>query len=104
MKYGESIGPKRKDDVSLYTVSIGEVDPFALGEKKRRQDEVLDFIKTLNGFVGVHPVFGRGTILLFRTEEQANFARDSLKERGCPVGKYVTECYDPKDSIPPDKQ
>lgn len=100
MDFTERIGKKKDNEISLYTVAIGEIDPFATGEKAKAQEDAINFIKERPGFVGVHSVVGRGTLLLFRTEELAKLARDALKDRGCPVGKNVTECYVPKKSVP----
>ena len=90
---------RRDDEVSLWTVAIGEIDPFAKGWKKKAQEEVIEFIKTLSGFVGVHPVIGSGTLLLFRSEEQAKDGRQKLKDKGCPVGDNGCMCYVEKKSV-----
>lgn len=101
MKFERKIGPKGENEVSLYTVAIGEIRPFAIGKKKKAQDEALAYIRALPGFVGVHPVPGMGTILLFDTEKHAIDARLGLMSKGCPVGNNVTECYAPKEDLPP---
>lgn len=99
MEFTERFGEKRSDENIMYTVAIGEIDPFATGKKARDQEDVIRFVKTLPGFVGVHPVSGRGTILLFRTEKEAKEARQKLKDKGCPVGMNVTECFVPKKYV-----
>ena len=95
----EKFGPKQPGDISLWTVAIGELDPFALGEKKKAQDAVIAFVGQLPGFVGIHPVFCKGTLLLFRTKEQAKDCREALISKGCPVGKNVCECYAPEADL-----
>lgn len=100
MKYGIDQGPKTENDVSLWTVAIGEINPFATGELKRAQEEAIAFISSLAGFVGVHPVFGRGTLLLFRSETETAAARKALKTQGCPVGDNITEVYVNKKYVP----
>lgn len=99
LNIAEKFGPKQPGDISLWTVAIGELDPFALGEKKKAQDAVIAFVGQLPGFVGIHPVFGRGTLLLFRTKEQAKDCREALISKGCPVGKNVGECYAPEADL-----
>jgi len=90
---------RREDEISLYTVAIPEINPFAVGEAKVAQDAAIDFIRNLDGFVAVHPVFGQGTLLLFRTKDQAKKARIELKNHGCPAGKNVTECFVKKTDV-----
>lgn len=96
----ERFGPKRPNEVSVYTVTIGELDPFAAGEKMRAQEAAIGFIIGLEGFVGVHPVIGKGTLLLFYTEEQAKAAREALIRNGCPVGNNVCEVFVPTEDMP----
>lgn len=91
----EANGKKKPTDISLWAVSIGRVNPFAVGEIRNSQEEVLGFIKKQHGFAAVRPVPGRGTLLLFFTEDDAKKTRVALEERGCPVGNKITECYVP---------
>ena len=89
-----------ENEVKVYTVAIGEFRPFAIGKRKRDQEEVISYIKTLPGFIGVHPVIGRGTLLLFDTEKHATDARLGLMSKGCPVGKNVSECFIDRQYMP----
>lgn len=100
MEFKETFGPKRDDEITLYTVAVGEINPFAVGELATAQDKAVKFINTLPGFVGVHPVIGRGTLLLFKTEQQAKEARKAIKAKGIQVGDNVTECYVPAKDLP----
>jgi len=100
MEFTETIGPKKETDISLWTVAIPEIRPFLMGKKRKAQDKALRFIQKLEGFVGFHPVIGRGTLCLFRTENEAKRARNLIQDAGCPTGYNITECWAPRDSIP----
>ena len=99
MQFTDKIGPKTENDVSMLTVAIGEINPFATGEYAKAQEEALKYIQSLDGFVGFHPVLGRGTLCLFSSEKQAKVARKKIKAKGCPVGDNVGECYVPKADL-----
>ena len=77
----------KENEVRLWTVATGYVDPF----KKASRDEV-DFIKKLHGFIGVHPVPGRGTLWLFDTENNAKIARNKMEGKGIVCGRSICDC------------
>lgn len=100
MKYlKDEFRPKGPEDVSLYTVAIGEIDPFLVGRRAKQQNDALNYIQNLEGFVGFHPVPGRGTLCLFREKNQAVRARNLIKAEGCPVGDNVCECFVPQAEL-----
>ena len=103
MIFKERIGPKQDNETSVYTVAVGEFRPFAIGKLKKAQDAALAYIKQLPGFIGVHPVTGKGTLLLFDTKEHATDARLGLMANGCPVGKNITEVFVDKAFVKEDK-
>lgn len=87
------IGEKQANEVSVYTVGIGNFKPFAIGKQKKVQDEVLDFIKKLEGFIGVYPYYPHGTLCLFKTENDAKRAKNSMQAKGIQTGKNIGEVY-----------
>ncbi len=82
-------------EIKVWTVAVGEIRPFAFGRLKKAQDEALELIKKTEGFIGVHPVPGKGTLLLYRTENDAKRAKNQLEYRGCQTGKNIGECFIP---------
>ena len=91
----ERSDPKQPGMVALYAAIIGAMDPRALGEKQKAQEQLILFVKTLPGFVGADPVTdGRQcTYLLFETEQEARNARDAIRRKGCPVGNAVAKVF-----------
>lgn len=79
---------RRDNEISCWTVAVGNFVPFL---KKSRL--AIEFIKTLDGFVGVHPCPPRGTLILFRTESDAKIARNLMEAKGIVCGKNICECY-----------
>ena len=63
------IGPKKENEVSCWTVAIGNLPwPFGTRKVRRAEKALLEYFKTLDGFVGITPCYPRGTLLLFRSE------------------------------------
>lgn len=87
------IGEKRENEVSVYTVAIGNFKPFAIGKQKRVQEQVIDFLKSLEGFIGVYPYYPKGTLCLFKTENDAKRAKNSIRAKGIQTGNNIGEVY-----------
>ena len=89
-----------KDEVKLWTVAVGNAPgPFSLPSAKRKAKAAFDLIKQQEGFVGVNPQPPRGTLLLFRTENNAKRARNVLLEAGVVCGTNICEVYVDKKYI-----
>lgn len=101
----ETNGKDRKpNEVSAWTVAIPLIRFYLNPLKRKRQDEAIQYIKTLDGFIGVYPYDPRGTLLLFRTKNDAKGARNLLKAKGCPVGDHICEIYVEKQYVPKEMQ
>ena len=61
--YGEMQGEKQPWETEAYTVAIANLNPLARGKEKKIQEEIMNRIKKLDGFIGIHPVPPRGTLL-----------------------------------------
>ena len=69
--------------VKLWTVAVGNAPgPLSLPSTKRKAKAAFDLIKQQEGFVGVNPQPPLGTLLLFRTENNAKRARNVLRAAG----------------------
>lgn len=74
-----------------YTVAIGNIPLFP--RKETRQ--AVEYIKTLKGFIGVHPVYPRGTLCLFETKNDAIGARNLMRAKGIHCGDNICEVFIP---------
>lgn len=72
--------------MKVYTVAVGIFDPF-----NRRSRKAVKFISTLKGLVGVHPHYPDGTLILFRTENDAKIARNEMQSKGILTGRNICE-------------
>ncbi len=77
-----------------WTVAVGNLaGPFALPSTRWKEKKILNIIKEQEGFVGVHPCPPKGTLLLFKTENNAKKARNVLRAEGVLCGKNICEVY-----------
>ena len=61
--------------------------------------KLLDYVKKLDGFMGVHPCPPHGTVLIFKTKQEAIRAQNLLKFdlEINEIGKHVVEIYIPEE-------
>ena len=77
--------------MKAYTVAIPNLPLFP----GRKVKEFVKYIGTLEGFLGFSPQYPHGTLLLFRTENQAKRGRNLIEnypEYTSGVGKNICEC------------
>lgn len=78
-----------------YTVAVGNLNPFLKASR-----EAVKFIGTLDGLIGVHPHYPRGTLIIFETENAAKIAKNKLGHKGIQTGRNICEVYfDEKEMI-----
>lgn len=69
-------------EVKCYTVAVpnlaGMIEGTFTPKHIKETNKLIKYVKTLDGFVGVHPVPPDGTLLLFKTENDAKRARNLL--------------------------
>lgn len=81
-------------EVKVYTVAIGNPPlPLESREVRKNAEKAVKFIKGLDGFIGVHPVPPRGTLCLFRTENDAKIARNRMNAEGIQTGDNICEGF-----------
>ena len=73
--------------MKAYTVAVGNINPLM-----RASRYALKFIKKLNGFIGVHPHYPDGTLILFRTENDAREGKSRMESMGIKTGINICEC------------
>lgn len=89
------------DEVKLWAFAVGNAPgPFAAPSTKRKAKAALDLIKEQEGFVGIDPQPPHGTMLLFRTENNAKRARNILRVAGVVCGKNIVEAFVDKKDLP----
>ncbi len=82
----------RENEVELWTVAVGNLPLIPFLHKKAVRDAVK-LIKEQDGFVGVYPIYPRGTLLLFDSENNAKGARNILRFRGIGCGSNICKVY-----------
>ena len=82
---------KREDETIVFTFGCGRIMPLRTDRKKTRKgiDEALEYIKKLEGFIGVQPVDLWHTLLIFDTENNAKRARNLLRAKDIQCANYI---------------
>ena len=91
-------------EATAYTVAVpnlaGTIPTAAALRPKAWRDtqKLLNYVKKLDGFLGIHPVPPRGTLLLFQTENDAKRARNLLAhDLDVQVGTNIMQVFIPKE-------
>jgi len=94
MENKEEFGPKRENEISAWTVAVGNAPmPWHSRKVKKSAAAAMNFIKGLDGFIGVHPMPPRGTLLLFKSENEAKRARNLMRAEGIQTGDNICEVF-----------
>ena len=74
--------------------TVGIPTPRQIKDTKK----LLDYVKNLDGFLGIHPTPPRGTALIFKTENDAKRAKNLLIHdiKINSIGNVV-ECFIPEE-------
>lgn len=82
---------KREDETIVFTVGCGRMFPLPTDRIKSRKAmvEAIEYIKKLDGFVGVHPVDLWHNLLLFDSENNAKGGRNLLRAQGVQCSTYI---------------
>lgn len=91
------------DERIAYTVAVPNLAGTIPGTFKPRMikdtKKLLNYVKNLDGFLGVHPVPPRGTLLIFDTENDAKRARNLIaNDLKVQTGSNICEIFIPKDT------
>ncbi len=90
-------------EAEVWTVAVGNAPSiFSMPHIKKKAKAALLLAKEQKGFVGANPQPPRGTLLLYRTENDAKIARNVLQAHGVVCGNnickvYIDERYLPKE-------
>ena len=79
------------NETIVFTFGCGRIMPLVTDKKKIRKgiEEALEYIKKLEGFIGVHPVDLWHTLLIFDTENNAKGARNLLRAKDVQCANYI---------------
>lgn len=86
--------PTPPADGYLYSIAVGHINPFM-----RASREAAKLIVTLPGLYGVHPS-ERGTLILFRSLNDAKGGRNILESRDAKVGRNICKFRLLPDGVP----
>lgn len=89
-------------EATAYTVAVPNLAGTIPGSNKpqhwRDTHKLLEYVKKLDGFLGIHPVPPRGTLLMFKTENDAKRARNLIsQDLKVPTGDNIMEVYIPEE-------
>lgn len=90
------------EEIKAYTVAVpnlaGTIPGTRTPKHIKNTKKLLRYVKKLDGFIGIHPIPPRGTLLIFDTENNAKRARNMLVSdlEINQVGTNITEIFIPK--------
>lgn len=87
-------GKPKPGEASVWAIGTGMIKVY-----KKRSRMAADFIKQLDGFVGVHQVPERGILWLFDTRKNAIRARQNMDYKGIATGDDIVELFIPESYL-----
>lgn len=96
----ETKGKPQEDEETCWTVAIGILPmPWHSRKIKKLAEAVLEYLKGVEGFLGVTPMYPNGTLLIFRTENDAKRAKNRLDSMGVITGSHICEVFVKKEYL-----
>lgn len=82
---------QKPNETIVFTVGCGRIIPLRTDRKNTRKamEEAINYIKKLEGFIGVHPVDLWHNLLLFDSENNAKGARNLLRAKDVQCANYI---------------
>ena len=82
---------QRPDESIVFALGVGRMCPLPFDKKavKKGIAEGLKYIKSLDGFIGVHPLDLHRNLLFFDTLNNAKGGRNLLKSKDVAVGQII---------------
>lgn len=103
MKGANAMSEKKENEIEVYTVAVGNLPMLPKFLMPKGVKEAVKLIKEQEGLIGVTPMYPRGTLLLFDTENHAKGARNVLRFRGVQVGTNICKAYVDKSYLEGEK-
>lgn len=79
----------REDEIEAWTVGVGNLPPIPTGSSRK----ALELIRSLEGFIGIHPLPPMGTLLLFRSENDAIRGKNLLDYKGVKTSRNISKVF-----------
>lgn len=100
-KQTETEGPAPYPEVKAYTVAVPNLAGTLPGTMKpkmlRDSKKLLNYASKLEGFLGIHPTPPHGTLLIYKTENDAKRARNLLaNDLKVQTGHNICEIWIPE--------
>ena len=88
------------NEATVYTVAIGNLPlPWQGLRAMRTAKKVLKWAAEQDGYVGIFPHYPEGTLLLYKTKNDAIRAKNVLDYKGVKTGDNIGECYVPEEYV-----
>lgn len=84
-----TVGEPTENHIEVWTVAVGNLPIFPTKASR----DLIKTAKSLDGFVGIYPMYPHGTLLLFDSENNAKGGRNILRFKGHKCGSNIATCY-----------
>ena len=90
----EHTGQPKENEMEAWTVATGNMPmPWDKRKVKKAAFKALEYIITLDGFIGFFPEPPKGTLCLFDTLNNAKMAKNMMDYKGITTGEHICGCY-----------
>lgn len=83
----------KENEIEVWTVAVGNLPILPKELMPKGVTEAIKLIKEQEGLIGVTPMYPRGTLLLFDTENNAKGARNMLRFNGVKCGDNICKAF-----------
>lgn len=91
-------------EIEVYTVAVGNIPMLPKMLMPKAVKAAIKLISEQEGLIGVTPMYPRGTLLLFDTENNAKGARNVLRFNGVQCGTNICKAYVDEKYLEGDKK
>ena len=84
---------KKENEIEVYTVAVGNLPLLPKFLMPKNVTKAIELIRDQEGLIGVTPMYPRGTLLLFDTENNAKGARNVLRFNGVKCGDNICKAF-----------
>ena len=83
----------QKNEIEAWTVAVGNMPLLPKALMPKGVTKAIKLIEEQEGLLGVTPMYPRGTLLLFDTENNAKGARNVLRFNGVKCGDNICKVF-----------
>lgn len=83
----------KENEIEVWTVAVGNIPLLPRVLMPKGVTKAIKLIKEQKGLIGVTPMYPRGTLLLFDTENNAKGARNMLRFNGVKCGDNICQAF-----------